>query len=130
MKKFFGLVLVSVVSLGAALAEDSSWMSQRKAYVVSYQSELQPVQINKLHAWIVHIENAAGEPVEGATIEATGGMPVHDHGLPTRPRVTSEIGGGNYRLDGIRFHMTGLWEITLLITDGDITDTVVISLTL
>jgi hypothetical protein len=130
MKRNFLIAVLLAFSFSSALAEEVSWTSKGNVFVVSYQSELQPLQINQLHAWILHIENADGEPVEDAVIEATGGMPVHDHGLPTRPRVTDEIGDGNYRLEGIRFHMAGLWEITLVITDGDKADTVVISLTL
>jgi hypothetical protein len=130
MKRNFLIAVLLAFSFSSALAEEVSWTSKGNVFVVSYQSELQPLQINQLHAWILHIENADGEPVADAVIEATGGMPVHDHGLPTRPRVTDEIGDGNYRLEGIRFHMAGLWEITLVITDGDRTDTVVISLTL
>jgi hypothetical protein len=57
-------------------------------------------------------------------------MPVHNHGLPTQPRVTTELGDGDYRLEGMRFHMQGPWEITLTITVGGSTDTVVIALTL
>lgn len=123
-------LLACLLWSGIAAADETSWTSQRELFVVNYQSELQPVQINKLHAWIIHIENAAGEPVEAAAIEATGGMPLHDHGLPTRPRVTEELGNGDYRLQGMRFHMTGAWEITLLIRAGETEDTVVISLKL
>jgi len=116
--------------LASAQADESTWTSQRGLFVVSYQSELIPLQINKLHAWVLHIEDADGNPVTGAHIEASGGMPVHDHGLPTYPRVTEDLGGGNYRLDGMRFHMTGAWEITITIVDDGKTDTVVVAVTL
>jgi len=116
--------------LGSALAEDASWISQRGVFAVSYQSDLEPLQINKLHAWIIHIEDATGEAVVGAQVEASGGMPVHNHGLPTRPRVTAEIGNGDYRLDGLRFHMAGEWEITISITVDGKTDTVVVDVML
>ena len=116
--------------LGSTQADDASWTSQRGLFVVSYQSELEPLQINRLHAWVLHIENAAGEAVVGAQVEASGGMPVHNHGLPTRPRVTAEIGNGDYRLDGIRFHMAGEWEITISISGDDKTDMVVVAVTL
>jgi hypothetical protein len=121
-------VIVACLLSATASADDSSWTSQNGLFVVSYQSELEPEQINTLHAWTIHIENASGAAVLGAIIEASGGMPVHDHGLPTRPRVTAEIGDGDYRLDGIRFHMAGQWEITLSITVDGSTDTVVIAL--
>ncbi|MEL7185279.1 MAG: FixH family protein, partial [Pseudomonadota bacterium] len=77
------------------------------------------IRINEMHSWILHVETASGEPVEGATIEVDGGMPEHDHGLPTKPRVTEELGGGDYRLDGLRFHMRGYWEIVVTISTDD-----------
>jgi hypothetical protein len=57
-------------------------------------------------------------------------MPAHDHGLPTYPRVTEELGEGKYRLDGMRFHMAGAWEITMTIAADGKTDTVVVAVTL
>jgi hypothetical protein len=57
-------------------------------------------------------------------------MPLHDHGMPTRPRVTADLGGGRYRLDGLRFHMNGDWEIVLEILANGSRDTVVIKLVL
>jgi hypothetical protein len=122
--------IVLCLLFAGAQADESSWTSQRGLYVVSYQSELVPLQINKLHAWVLHIEDANGNPVVGAHLEASGGMPVHDHGLPTYPRVTEEPGNGNYRLDGMRFHMSGVWEITINIIDDGKTDTVVVAVTL
>ncbi len=116
--------------LMSAMADDSRWTSQRGLFVVSYQSDLLPLQINKLHAWVLHLEDANGAPVSGAHIEMSGGMPGHDHGLPTYPRVTKELGDGNYRLDGMRFHMTGVWELTIVIDANDKTDTVVVTVTL
>ena len=126
--------ILTAVALGllltSAMADEPQWTSQRGLFTVSYRSELQPIQINELHSWVLHITNAAGNPVVGATIEANGGMPAHNHGLPTRPRVTEELGGGDYRLDGLRFHMSGQWEITLRISANGESDTVVIALTL
>ena len=116
--------------LASAQADEPTWTSQRGLFVVSYQSELVPLQINKLHAWVLHIEDANGNPVTGAHIEASGGMPAHDHGLPTYPRVTDDLGSGDYRLDGMRFHMTGAWEITIAVDADGKTDTVVVTVTL
>jgi hypothetical protein len=123
------MFLFCALCTGAA-ADEHAWISQQGLFVVRYQAEIDPITINTLHAWRLHLENAAGEALPGASIEVTGGMPVHDHGLPTQPRVTTELGGGDYRLDGLRFHMAGPWEITLNITAGGVTDTVVIALIL
>jgi hypothetical protein len=123
-------VLAVCFLLTCAAADAATWTSQRGTFVVSYRSALQPIEINKLHSWLIHIENAAGEAVVGASIEVSGGMPAHNHGLPTRPRVTAELGGGDYKLNGMRFHMAGEWEVTLVITADGVTDNVVIALTL
>ena len=124
------LIVALGLFAGSVSADEADWTSKRGLFVVNFESELTPLQINTLHAWRIHIETVSGEPVTGANVTASGGMPLHDHGLPTRPRVTAELGDGDYRLEGMRFHMAGQWEITLLITAGDIKDTVVISLTL
>jgi hypothetical protein len=38
-------------------------------------------------------------------------MPEHGHGLPTRPRVTTYLGNGDYLVEGMKFQMTGWWVI-------------------
>lgn len=91
-------------------------MSLAENLVVSYTTPDGDPVINRMHSWILHIEDEAGVGVEGATVEVDGGMPQHDHGLPTKPRVTADLGGGDYRLEGMRFHMSGSWEITVRVT--------------
>lgn len=97
---------------------------------VSYSTPAGPPEINRIHSWILHLESAAGVPVENATIEVSGGMPEHDHGLPTQPKVTEELGNGDYRLDGMRFHMRGYWEITLTVGTAEGSSVIVIPLQL
>ena len=71
--------------------------------------------INQLHTWKVRLASPDGTPVHGATFAVDGGMPQHGHGLPTRPRVTSEVRDGTYVLEGMKFSMTGWWEVKLAI---------------
>ncbi len=99
-------------------------------FVVTYTIPDGPPVINHMHSWILHVRTASGDAIEGAVIEVDGGMPAHDHGLPTQPRVTEELGDGYYRLDGVRFHMRGRWEIVVTVTVGDREESVVLSLTL
>jgi len=105
-------------------------VSTSGAYQVRYRSELQPIRINSIHAWVLQLQTAEGKPVSGAVIEIQGGMPRHDHGLPTRPQVTAGPGDGNYRIEGLRFHMQGEWQLSLSITSGKEEDTCMISLQL
>lgn len=119
--------------LGLALpvfAEDATQTSDGGSFMVSWSSAVEPIAINRMHEWVLHLETTAGEPLEGAAIEIGGGMPAHDHGLPTSPRVTEELGSGDYRVEGMRFHMSGYWEVTLEISAGGVSETAVIPLEL
>ena len=108
-----------LVVFACALAPPQGALAGDPGVQVTYSTPDGPIEINRIHSWILHIRNADGEPVTDADISVSGGMPRHDHGMPTRPRVTREIGDGNYRLDGMRFHMGGYWEIVVTITTAD-----------
>ena len=136
---FFRYMTVLVVALFAAsMAEENQaesadrdvWISQSDLFQVGYESQQQPITINRMHNWVLHVETADGQPVENADIRLLGGMPEHDHGLPSSPRMTQYLGNGDYLIEGIRFHMNGSWEITITISAGGDRDTVVILLEL
>ena len=65
-----------------------------------------------------------GAPVAQARIKIDGGMPQHGHGLPTKPQVTRELSGGGYLIEGMKFSMTGWWEIKLAIDSPEGADQV------
>ena len=82
-------------------------------YRVALLPPAQAPAVNQMHSWKVLLATPDGTPVHGATFAVDGGMPQHGHGLPTQPRVTRELGDGSYRLDGMKFSMTGWWEVKL-----------------
>jgi hypothetical protein len=86
-------------------------------YRVAMQPPVKAPAINQMHSWGVTLATADGKPVSDAKFAVDGGMPQHGHGLPTQPRVTRELGNGSYQLDGMKFSMTGWWEVKLAI-DG------------
>jgi len=91
-------------------------------FQVSIHPLVQVVPVNRIHAWEIEIKTPAGTPITGATIGFDGGMPQHMHGYPTQPRITAELGNGRYRLDGVKFSMTGWWEMKLQIRAGERSD--------
>ncbi len=95
-----------------------------KKFVVSLQAPATPPAINQMHSWQVKLTTPAGVPVSHAHFAVDGGMPEHGHGLPTQPQVTQELGGGVYLLEGMKFSMTGWWEIKLRIDTADASDKV------
>jgi hypothetical protein len=82
-------------------------------YRVALVPPAQAPAINQMHSWKVKLATPEGAPVHGATFAVGGGMPQHGHGLPTQPRVTRELEDGTYMLDGMKFSMTGWWEVKL-----------------
>ena len=93
-------------------------------FEVHASPRITPVQINRMHAWDLVLRHADGTPVTGARITVDGGMPAHDHGLPTRPRVSETADPGRYLLEGLRFHMHGEWRLSLRIEAGGARDVV------
>ena len=87
-------------------------------WIIHVHSDISPLRINEMHSWRIKVLDSESEPVTNASISVEGGMPDHDHGLPTRPRITSEIRPGTYLMQGIRFHMPGKWECKFVITTG------------
>jgi hypothetical protein len=120
------LLLMGAADNGPA----SQWTSMKGLFRVSYTSTVNPLPLNQIHGWTLHLETADGVPVNDAVLVLNGGMPAHNHGLATAPEVTEALGDGNYRVEGLRFHMQGAWEMTLDIRRGDTTDSVVIPLSI
>ena len=122
------------VRAGASAGADAPAAFARTSADGLYRVELrnlpEPVPLNRMHEWVVHVEAADGTPVTGASIAMDGGMPIHDHGLPTAPRVTAELGNGDYRLEGVRFQMPGHWVVELAIDAAPGVDSVAFDLNL
>ncbi len=102
--------------------------SDNQHFTVSYLSKAAPIKINKIHAWIICIKDKNGNSIDNAKITVDGGMPEHNHGLPTQPQITKNLGDGSYLLEGMKFHMLGYWTITLSISYGDVSDEVTFEL--
>ncbi len=113
------LILVSANTSGLAQTLPS-WAGQpvlsattAKGLTIEMDSEIMPLEINKIHSWLIRLSDPQDKPVTSADIQFIGGMPEHNHGLPTQPQVTTEIEPGIYLLEGVRFHMQGAWRLEL-----------------
>jgi len=112
----------------AAITKDAKFTTREHAvtqpsedgeYIFSLYSTDAKIPFKKIHSWIVHIETKDGKPVEKAKVYVFGGMPVHQHGFPTKPKVKKYLGNGDYLVEGIKFNMPGQWEMRFNITDGN-----------
>jgi hypothetical protein len=103
--------------------------SARQLYTV-YLRPAETLRLRKLQTLRVLVLDAAGRPVENASISVDGGMPEHGHGLPTQPQVRRSLGGGMYDIEGLRFSMGGWWEVKLAIDAPQGSDRVTFNLSL
>jgi uncharacterized GH25 family protein len=122
-KSLLSSLFVSALALSACMSAPTGLDVSLKhpTAQMHYLAEIKPLQepiaLNTLHAWELRVTQQSGRPVTGATIAVSGGMPQHHHGFPTQPRVTKELGDGRYLIEGMKFSMSGWWEIKLKI-DG------------
>ena len=130
-----GLVLAYVIAMNMMMAKmngevpaDLDYSTTRTSddglFKVSYAPSTGTVPVNQMHQWTLHVETTDGQPVEDATIGVDGDMPQHGHGLPTQPRVTKNLGNGDYLVDGMKFQMGGWWLMDFTITANGKTDAV------
>lgn len=98
--------------------------STHHVFVVELVPPAHAAAINQMHTWQVKVTSSDGQPLRHARINVDGGMPQHGHGLPTHPKVTRELEDGTYLLEGMKFSMTGWWQITLMIEADGVDDSV------
>ena len=95
--------------------KDLDYSRTRSSEAGMYRATIHPqgdtIPQGKLQRWTLHLETAAGAPVDSASIAVDGGMPQHGHGLPTKPRVTRALGNGDHLVEGMKFNMGGWWVV-------------------
>lgn len=99
-------------------------------YVAAIAPEIPDIKQGELHAWVLTVTTPDGKPVDDARVEIDGGMPDHNHGLPTSPEVTRHLGDGRYRIEGMKFSMSGWWELRFDISSAVGSDSITFNLVL
>lgn len=127
-KALFAMSLITLAALSGCMTAPTGLNlsldrpTDHQKYRAAVHSLADPIAINKLHAWEIRLRAPSGEAILGARISVGGGMPQHGHGFPTQPRVTKELGDGRYLLEGMKFSMSGWWEIKLKVDAASGTD--------
>ena len=75
---------------------------------------IEPLRVSKGdNAWKLQLLDAAGKPVDGATLTLKPFMPDHGHGSAIVPLVTPTGSDGQYAVTRLNLFMPGLWQITV-----------------
>lgn len=119
----FGYMFFATIAHAESEHQTSEAISEDSHFRVSYQTQHDPIPLNQIHPWILNIVDMEGSAIENAIVTIDGGMPAHNHGLPTEP-VAIELGDGDYLIEGIKFSMTGSWEMWFYIQTDTFTDKV------
>ena len=128
MKLFFTIPLLFAFCFANAADErlpDISGVTDKGLHIEIY-SELSPLGINQIHSWHIRVMDRTEEVLVLEELNVYGGMPEHDHGLPTQPEVTTRLSNGGYLLEGVRFHMQGLWQLQIELIYEGVGDTAII----
>lgn len=99
-------------------------------FVGTLEAGASPISVGTIEKWTVAVTTPDGHPVGHAAVSIDGGMPQHGHGLPTEPQVTKELGGGRYKVEGMKFNMPGWWTITLEVSSPAGADSATFNLSL
>lgn len=103
----------------AAVDSDAPYqvlLTEQEKYRVTIRPQMRGVPVSEMHNWIVRVETKAGDEFIPRQLVMMAGMPAHGHSLPSEPRVTKDLGNGNFLVEGVRFNMIGLWHIVVNVT--------------
>jgi hypothetical protein len=131
------IALVALIAGCTAFAQaprDLDYSRTRASQNGLYRGTIRPagdsIPQGKMQSWSLHLETAAGAPVDSATISVDGGMPKHGHGLPTKPQVTRSLGNGDHFVEGIKFNMGGWWVVKFHVSAAAGSDSLVFNISL
>jgi hypothetical protein len=115
-----GLWFVYLTAPGSALPDTNrTQTSLKRQFVATISPEGGEPSVGPLSSWTLSIRTPDGKPVRDATVSVEGGMPEHDHGLPTAPAVSTDLGDGRYRVEGVKFSMPGRWILRFQVATPD-----------
>ncbi|HET7189579.1 MAG TPA: FixH family protein [Gemmatimonadaceae bacterium] len=118
-----------ISSNSAAMTSDASGivtsLGERRSHSGRYSAEVistSPIVIGATQSWALHLSRR-NRRVSHATVSAEAWMPETGQRSAVRPTVTY-VGGGDYRIDDLRFDRAGWWNVALVIDGRAGTDSV------
>ena len=111
-------------------ASSSDIPSHNGSYRASIIALPETVELGRSLALTVAIRTAADSPVEGAVLALESWMPDDETVRVARSAAIQEVGGGLYRVEGLRFASRGWWNLRLRISRAGLTDSLAFNVVL
>lgn len=105
-------------------SETSGWPSTQSTAQGGFDVTIQPeggaIERNKHFSLDVTL-TAKNSDAGDLQVVVDADMPAHQHGMNTKPEIFAK-GAAKYRVEGMVFHMSGDWVITVDVTQGSKTE--------
>jgi hypothetical protein len=99
--------------------QGAAWDTAGERYLIHLDGVPPTLRSSESQTWCVRVTDAQGKSLPNLKLSFTGGMPQHGHGLPNVPATTHKRSAQcPYRIDGIEFHMPGVWQVGFVIVDA------------
>jgi hypothetical protein len=125
------MLIVSLLACAAvrpACAEIIAIRSAAGHFIVRVTGLERSQPLHRLHGFELRLETTDGRAAAGASIVLSGRRLDASNPLPTLPRVAPATGEGNYRVEGVRFHMPGDWHLVFDIDFEQVRDRAVLDI--
>lgn len=101
-------------------------------YLVRLHPQRQPIPVRTFHEWTVVIRPADSTAALTPSLAPVfdGRMPMHRHGLPSKPHTVAGASDGEYVVEGVKFSMGGWWRLVVRLSTASGPDSVVFNLDL
>ncbi len=86
------------------------------SYVLAYRAQPANIAVSR-HFSLDIMVCPKGGPAPPESVRVDARMPEHGHGMNYTPAVKA-LGKGNFRADGLMFHMPGRWEFVFEVRGG------------
>jgi len=118
-----GMLALVVAPAAGACGEALTAAAQHAGnarYAIAYAPVPAPIEAGQLFSLdIVVCPRGGARPPDALRVDAV--MPEHRHGMNYRPIVVAR-GPGEYRAEGLMFHMPGRWDLLFDLVTGDGTE--------
>lgn len=105
---FTAFILTGCAAESATIQWQASQVSENGLYRAQMDCDTMP-ETGPFQNCTVSFTDAEGSTITPETLLIDGGMPLHGHGLPTSPVLTPLNKAGTYRIDGLKYNMSGAW---------------------